>query len=136
MERKQRMNKAMLAVLAVALALLAGCENPKLVTCEEENSALQEQLAQAQKQTQLAEAELKQKDQRIETLQVRHDEAQNKGLEITRTLMEKQMQFKAQMDEKDQKIKDLTAQVKQLQEKINGMNQAMEAAQKAADSSM
>ncbi|MHC5088763.1 MAG: hypothetical protein ACYSOP_02150 [Planctomycetota bacterium] len=80
-----------LLVALMCTVCLIGCEDPELVTCQQENQALQSQLEQAN--TTVAE-----KDAQIEEMKSENIEIQTKAMESIQTVMAKQA-------EKDNKIK-------------------------------
>ncbi|MHC4385587.1 MAG: hypothetical protein ACYSUG_01195 [Planctomycetota bacterium] len=98
---------SLLPVLMIAVFLI-GCENPVLVTCQEEKGILQGQLEQAN-------AAISAKDSKIEALKAENIEIQKKTMEINMTIMEKQAEKDKQLK---QKLIERAKQIKNLKEKV------------------
>ncbi|RKY05035.1 MAG: hypothetical protein DRP56_09370 [Planctomycetota bacterium] len=98
---------SLFAVLAIAVCLI-GCEDPKLVTCQQEKDALQGQLDQAN-------ATITEKDTNIEALKAENTEIQTKAMESITTIMTKQAAKDSQLKED---LAEKTVQVQELEVKV------------------
>ncbi len=99
---------SLLGILAVVI-LMAGCgEDPKLTTCQQENTDLQAKLAKAA-------STIEQNELMIDKLKAENTEVQKKALESIRTIMEKQ---NAVTVEKNNKLKAEQEKTKELEKKI------------------
>lgn len=101
---------SLFAVLAIAVCLI-GCEDPKLVTCQQEKDVLQGQLDQAN-------AVITEKDTNIEALKTKNAEIQTKAMESITTIMTKQA---AKDNELKQKLVEKAAQVQELEVKVTAL---------------
>ena len=97
-----------LLLVVIAAVCLTGCEDTKLVTCQQENATLQGQLDQAN-------AAIAAKDTKIEELKAKNVADQTTAMESISTMMQKQ----ADADNKiKQKLVERAQQVKELQDKV------------------
>lgn len=126
---------ALLCMLMVA-ALLVGCEDKKLTTCQEEKADLQSQLTAAN-------AAIAKHEAKIETMKVENTEMQTKALDSIRTMMEKEKAAKektlqqltaekAAAKKAQEQLSAEQATVKTLQGKVAELEAALKAAQEAA----
>lgn len=105
---------SLLPVLMIAVFLI-GCENPELVTCQEEKGILQGQLEQAN-------AAVTEKENQIAALKAKNTEMQTKAMESITAMMtkqaEKDQELKAKLVQSQQQVKKLTQKVTQLEKQI------------------
>jgi chromosome segregation ATPase len=109
------MKTASLLLAAVFAICLIGCENPELITCQDEKAALTSQLDQAK-------ATIAEKDNKIEALKIKNTEDQTTAMEAVTTMMQKQAeqdkQIKDKLAEKTQKCKEFEMKVASLETEI------------------
>ena len=105
---------SLFAVLAIAVFLI-GCENPELVSCQQEKDLMQGQLDQAN-------TIITEKDTNIEALKTENTEMQTKAMESITTIMTKQAardnELKQKLVERAKQIQDLEAKVAALETQI------------------
>lgn len=98
---------SLIVVLTIGICLI-GCEDPELVTCQQEKDMLQSQLDQAN-------SALAKKDSKIASLKTENTEMQTQAMESIATMMQKQ----AENDNKiKQKLVERAAEIKALKEKV------------------
>lgn len=106
---------SLLAVLMLAVCL-AGCENSELVTCQQEQQALQTQTETLQQQ-------LDQANTKIAALEAKNIEDQNIAMQSISTMMQKQAaadeKLKGQVAESQKQTKNLKAQNRIQQQRID-----------------
>ena len=119
------MKKISLFVMLAAVALLAGCQDTQreaeIATCQQEKMDLQGQLMQAN-------ATIRQKDQKVEELEGKNWELNQKALEGIRTMMEKQ---NAKDIELKNKLKAKEAEAATLQQKVNTLQEQLKTVKEA-----
>lgn len=105
---------SLFSVLLIAVCLV-GCENPELVTCQQEKDTLQVQLDQAN-------TAISKKDSQIEALKTENTEMQTKAMESISVMMtkqaEKDKELNQKLDKRAQQVKDLEAKVASLEAQI------------------
>ena len=105
---------SLLSVLMVAVCLV-GCENPDLVTCQQEKEALQGQLEQAN-------AAIAEKEARIEKMKADNIAMQNKAMESITTMMQKQAtkdkEMKQALSQKKKEAARLRERVHELEKQV------------------
>ena len=131
------MKKISLLVMLTAIAFLAGCQDAQkdaeIATCQQEKMDLQGQIAACQQgkldlqgQLDQANATIQQKEQKVENLQEKNRELNQKALESIRTMMEKQnakdIELKNKLKSKDAEIVALQQKVKELQNRLEPVN--------------
>jgi putative cell wall-binding protein len=123
------MKTASLVLVAMVAVCLVGCENPELATCQQEKQALQAQADTLQQQ-------LDDANTKIGALKAKNTEDQNIAMQSITTMMEKQAaadeKMKKQLAENLNQVKDLKAQNRIQQQRIEELEKQI-AAQKAAD---
>jgi chromosome segregation ATPase len=114
----------------VLAALLAGCENPELVACQEEKQVLQTRNDGIQQQLDEANAVITQKDEQIKKLKIENTEMQTKAMESIQTMLQKQAaadeKLKKQLAEKDEQIKQLKNKVAELESQVDKQKQQLD----------
>lgn len=117
------MKKLYAAAVLSAIVLLAGCQNPELVNCQEENQSLQASVSALQQDLNAAREAVAKKDKSIQDLRSENVDLQNKAMESIKTMMERQAA-------KDQELKDKLAttqqQLKQLTEQLAQTTQELD----------
>lgn len=124
------------AILMAAM-LLVGCANKELVTCQENNKALQQELSQAT-------ATLQQKDASIAKIKAENVDMQNKAMESIASMLKKEedrsKKLQASIAEKDGLLKAETEKatvseqtVKQMQQQIETLKAELDNANKAVE---
>ena len=117
----------LIAVLMGAVCLV-GCEDPELVTCQQEKATLQSELEQAN-------AAISEKDAQIKKMKTENTEMQTQAMESIQTMMTKQAekdnQIKAKIVEKTKQIKDLEAKVAMLETEVSNQKSLHENMKKA-----
>ena len=107
---------------------LVGCENPELATCQQEKQALQTQTETLQQQ-------LDDANTKIDALKAKNTEDQNTAMQSITTMMTKQAEadkkLKGQLAESQNQVKDLKAQNRIQQQRIEELEKQI-AEQKAA----
>lgn len=123
---------SLLSVLVVAVCL-TGCEDPELVTCQQEKNTLQNQLDRAN-------TAITEKDIQIEALKAENTETQTKAMESITVMMtkqaEKDKQLKQKLVEKDQQAQALKRRFASLQVEHENLKGLYENATASLDSSM
>ena len=107
---------SLLAVLMCAVCLV-GCEDPELVTCQQEKAALQDQLDQAS-------SAIDDKDAEIEKMKEENTNLQTKAMESIQTMMTKQAERDNQIK---QKIVESARENKILKEKVASLKAQIDA---------
>jgi outer membrane murein-binding lipoprotein Lpp len=119
------MKKLYAVAVLSAVVLLAGCQNPELVNCQQENQSLQASVSVLQQDLNAAKEALAKKDKVVENLRSENIDLQNKAMEGIKTMMERQAA-------KDQELKDKLAatqqQLKQLTEQLAKTTQELDRA--------
>ena len=109
------MKTVLLFAVAMLAVCLVGCEDPELVTCQQEKDVLQGQLDAAN-------TTIEQKDDKIETLKTESAEMQTKAMEGIQVMMTKQgerdSQINQELAERDQQIQNLEKKVVSLETRI------------------
>jgi chromosome segregation ATPase len=107
------MKKLFAVLMLSAVVLLAGCQNPELINCQEENQSLQASVSALQQDLNAAKEALTKKDKTIENLRSENVDMQNKAMESIKTMMERQAV-------KDQELKDKLASAQQQAKQLTG----------------
>ena len=122
------MKIATLILVAMVSVCLVGCENPELATCQQEKQALQTQTETLQQQ-------LDDANTKIDALKAKNTEDQNTAMQSITTMMTKQAEadkkLKGQLAESQNQVKDLKAQNRIQQQRIEELEKQI-AEQKAA----
>ncbi|MCI0499912.1 MAG: hypothetical protein L0Y36_09580 [Planctomycetales bacterium] len=119
------MKKASIVVALIAAVCLVGCENKELVTCQQENQTLQQQVKQVQ-------AAVAEKDQKIEAMKAENTAIQTKAMESIKTMMEKQgardTEVKKALDAKTREVSELQKKLQAAQTAVAELQKQLEAA--------
>jgi len=138
--RMLQMRNGWIWVLAAAVVVLAGCENPELVTCHQDNQMLRTQADALAQQLSEASISLQQKDQQIEQIKAEHAEMQTKAMESIMAMLQKEGQRSKKLQDtvaqKDRELKAasektaaLEQTIRQLQQEVNSLKDKMAAAE-------
>lgn len=116
------MKRTIIALLAIAVFCLCGCENKQVRTCQDENAALKAQLEKSKVELASAQKVVAEKDAEIAKQKAEVDKTSTTALESIRSMLTKENAAKAEMkkkmDAKDVQIKELEAKIADLSKPV------------------